>query len=601
MDSFNNKEKNNMMKNEIKRLIESGNINNAKELIIEYEILNKDDIELYSIKGIVAMLEGEYQNAELFFKDGISKKNSDYDLNYNLAYIYEIQQKFVQAYRQYKMLLKILNHIEIKKKINILKKENEVKEYLNRKRILIIAYFFPPLGGSGVQRTLKFVKYLRNFGWEPIVVTVGKSGSGLIDETLFLDVPKDIEIIRIDVKNEIDINFINRIIEIQHGVVQDNFLMNQYIHILNNNLDKLDNIIQIPDQSIFFAKEAIDNLNELVDMNEIDIIYSTSGPYSDHIIGYYLKQRFRKPWIVDFRDEWTNNAYVEYDENGFLYKILRKMECEIINASDKVLTTTPIATTNYINNFNIEKSKVNTLTNGYDEDDFKNLQSKEYYNSKFQIMHNGIFYMIRTPETFLKALKNIINANPSIKDDFVVNFTQTSNDAYWKKYVAKLGLEDNINFLGYLSHNESLKYANQADLLLLVVGPGEKNKSVYPGKIFEYLRLGKKILSLSPNGSIVDRLIEHTERGMNIDFDNVWQIENYLLDCYLSWKNKLVTNFKITDQIRKFERKILTEEFSDICNQLYVSHNEKHSLIEHDVSEKDTFLIDKLNENRGME
>ncbi|MFG7830426.1 hypothetical protein ACG0OA_08510, partial [Campylobacter jejuni] len=194
---------------------------------------------------------------------------------------------------------------------------------------------------------------------------------------------------------------------------------------------------------ITFASEVLDKISELVDFNEIEMIYSTSGPYADHIVGYYLKKQFSKPWVADFRDEWTNNPYFKFDRNGISYRIHKTMESSIINFSDKILTVTPVAEQNYISDFNQDPNKVVTITNGYDDFDFLDISTKGTHNDKFKIMHNGTFYMIRTPMTFLQAIKNLVDKGLVHPKKLEINFTWTENEDYWKEYVGNLGLSNN--------------------------------------------------------------------------------------------------------------------------------------------------------------
>lgn len=586
------------LKENLKKLVELGNITEAKEWIDILEHKFKD-IDLNSFKGIVALLEGNVNEAEKLFKAGLEKKPYDTDLYFNLAYIYENSKRVISAYRMYKRLLTLSDEQDVRAKINELEQIQEVKKYINRKKVLVIAYIFPPLGGSGVQRTLKFVKYLQECNLEPIVVTVGKSSYGIKDETLISEIPNEIEVIRIDEKEVIDNKFLQRVIEIQQGVVKNNELMKRYIQVLNNSVKDISRFIQVPDNSILFAKQVIDDLGEQINLNEIDLIYSTSGPYSDHIIGYYLKQRYKKPWIADFRDEWTNNSYIEANEDNLVYKMHHSMEQNILQACDIVLTTTPNATKNYIENFNLESDKVLTITNGYDEEDFKELKDKKQ-GKKFKIVHNGIFYMIRTPETILKALNNLIDANLVDPSEIEVNFTLVENEDYWKDYASKLSLNNIVKFLGNLSHSESLENAINADLLLLVVGEGEKCKDVYPGKAFEYLRLGKRILSLSPKHSLVEYLIENNERGRNVEFQNIKEIENYIVEVYTEWKKGNLKDLELTKEIKKFDRKELTKQLSEVAFNLLNNYDD-NILNGLDTSEKDNLFYDSLYEGGGWD
>ncbi|WP_339813105.1 methyltransferase [Paenibacillus sp. FSL R7-0189] len=587
-------------KDNIQNLIENGFLEEVKVMILEYEKIVEKDFELYSIKGTIALLEGDLKKAEKYFLDGLTEKPYDSDLIYNLAYLYEMRKENISAYRQYKKLLTLalgdLKEI-VSLKITELEKLTQVNDYIERKKVLIIAYIFPPLGGSGVQRTLKFVKYLRDFGWEPVVLTVDEGDFPFTDSTLEKEIPQEIEVIRIREKKDLDIHYINKLIQMYQVVVNNNEIMMEYVELLKNNSDKLNELAFLPDHAIVFAREVLDQINDFVNFNEIDLIYSTSGPYSDHLIGYFLKNKYEKRWVCDFRDEWTNNPYAEFDKDSILFKVLMKMEENILKSCDKILTTTPLATQNYINNFGVDTNKIETITNGYDEEDFfellpNNIQGK---NEKFRIMHNGILYMIRTPETFLKAVYNLVVNNILPREKIEIYFTLTENDDHWREVAEQLGIDDLVNFFGYLNHNDSLSYASNADLLLLIVGPGEKNKSVYPGKVFEYLRLGKRILALSPSGSLVEALINKTSRGENYEFEDVQGMQDYIIRMYKEWEAGSYSDLSINGDIKRFERRQLTRKLSDIFTET-IKEKIRFSF---DISERDENFYNDLYESGG--
>jgi glycosyltransferase involved in cell wall biosynthesis len=450
------------------------------------------------------------------------------------------------------------------------------------KNVLIVAYIFPPLAGSGVQRTLKFVNYLRSFGWKPIVVTTGQLNFPQIDFTLVDEIPKDIQVIRINGQDSLTGDDIQNIIKIYDDLIKDKTILDDYLTLISGGRAAL-----VPDNCISWANNVIKQIDTLIDINKIDMIYTTSGPYSDHIVGYYLKKKFNKPWVADFRDEWTNNAYSNVDKQSLLYKVHYGMEETIVNFADAVIATTPLASYNYATIFDLPKEKVFTITNGYDEKDFEKIEMEnlEIKHDKFTIIHNGLLYLIRTPDTFLNAIHNLIQKGLIPREKIRVQFTGTKDDGKWEKYISDLKLDDIVEFSGYLSHKESLKKAASADVLLLIVGPGEKNKSMYPGKIFEYLRLGKPIISLSPIGGVVDELIKKTNRGYNVDFHDISAIEEAIYELYNKWNNNKLLKLPINSDIRQFERKELTRQLVSVFHKILAMQQtkKKNELILQDV------------------
>jgi glycosyltransferase involved in cell wall biosynthesis len=450
------------------------------------------------------------------------------------------------------------------------------------KNVLIVSYIFPPLAGSGVQRTLKFVNYLRSFGWEPIVVTTGQLNFPQIDYTLIDEIPKDVQVIRIKEQDSLTGDDLQNIIKIYDDLIKDKTVLDDYLTLISGGRAAL-----VPDNCISWANNVIKQIDTFIDINKIDMIYTTSGPYSDHIVGYYLKKKFNKPWVADFRDEWTNNAYSNVDKQSLLYKVHYGMEETIVNSADAVIATTPLASDNYATIFDLPKDKVFTITNGYDEKDFEKIEMEnlEIEHDKFTIIHNGLLYLIRTPDTFLNAIHNLIKKGLIPREKIRVQFTGTKDNGKWEKYISDLKLDDIVEFSGYLSHKESLKKAASADILLLIVGPGEKSKSMYPGKIFEYLRLGKPIISLSPIGGVVDELIKKTNRGYNVDFHDISAIEEAIYELYNKWNNNKLLKLPVNSDIRQFERRELTRQLVSVFHKVLAMQQikKKNDLISQDV------------------
>ncbi|MCR8844812.1 FkbM family methyltransferase [Paenibacillus sp. SC116] len=568
----------------------------AKSIITEYEKINAVDYSIYCFKGIIAHMERDLLSAIECYKQGIKLNPTDVDLHYNLGCVYVENGQKALAYREFDKVIKLTNdetiQSEAKEKIGELG-EIELLAAASSKRVLIVAHIFPPVGGSGVQRTLKFVKYLQGNGWEPIVVTVGKTQYPLTDSTLLKEVPDNIEIIRVDEPElQPDQDEIAQLFQLYSNVVNRKEVMDEFLESIDNYADNY----LLPDAYVLWAMKAIKQIKEQYGYDDFDLIYTTSGPYSDHIIGYELKKHFNKPWIADFRDEWTNNPYACYEKDDPKYKMELAMEQELVRTADHVITTTPLATQNYIDIFDVCPSKISTITNGYDEEDFENLPSNTRASEKMKIFHNGLLYSIRTPQTFFEALSELVNSNQIPRDKIEVGFAWTEDEEIWRAYAAVLGLEEIVQFHGYMTHEESLLHAYEADVLLLLVGAGDKNKAMYPGKIFEYLRLNKPVLSMSPLGSLSEQLLEQTGRGINTDYNNINGIKESILRLYKMWEGKEYS-FEVTEQIEKYERRYLTKQLANIFDTLQHKKEEKvkkKRLCFFSIKDGDKFLYDTI-------
>lgn len=221
------------------------------------------------------------------------------------------------------------------------------------KKALMIAYQFPPMGGSGVQRTIKFVKYMMDFNWEPVVFTRKISKMTLKDETLSKDIPSNVKIIR---TNAYDLTEFPSLFGLFGKAIARKILIPDGERLWQN----------------FSKEEAVKVIKE----EKIDLIYTTSYPYSDHLLGLYLKKKFPNiPWVVDFRDEWTNNPYLlDNPYNPLRMNIERKMEKRVMEVADYLITNTPIMMKNFVDAYPFTKEKFYVIPNGYDKDDFQGLE-----------------------------------------------------------------------------------------------------------------------------------------------------------------------------------------------------------------------------------
>lgn len=514
---------------------------------------------MYSMEIAYQLYDMNLSNVKVFHCDNVESINK--------ANSYVLNDAFPKE--EFNYIDENLISIPYIKKSSVNKSQECIKNM--RKNILIVSYIFPPIGGSGVQRTLKFTKYLYELGWNPIVVTTDEVILPYSkDYSLLKEIPIEVQVIRIKhdkfSPEELNRDEISEILMLQQGLL-DNNLFYEYIKKIKQNVNKERKMLLNPDNSIIWANKVLREICNIVDMKNIDIIYTTSGPYSDHIIGYYLKKKFQIPWVADFRDEWTNNLELNLDKNSFVYKIQRNMEEKIVQLADKILTVTPLHTENYIKSFEIANDKVCTITNGYDEHDFINIQTENIKNDKFIIAYNGTMYSKRNPYSVILALNSLISKNLVNKEKIELHFTGYCEISVLKKirYYDKYNI---CRFNEYLDHKESLYEASKSDVLLLILGKDERYKEVYTGKVFEYLRLYKPIIALSPQNSVVEKLLVETNTGVNVEDGNIKKIGTAILKCYNSWLNNEILFKYRKEKIQKYERKELTKKLENILNSL---------------------------------
>lgn len=545
-------------------LYNMGQFSEMAELCREFLKVYEDD-RIYSALSSAEYSLGDMVLAEKSARRGLELNPESTDNILNLAFILLEKGLYSNALRMFirakrtgeKEITDICNQEiqSIEKRIG--KTSNELMPRKANRRVLIIAAIFPPESGSGVQRTVKLVKYLRLFGWEPVVITIPKSSKPSFSGFKYFDeFPDDIEVIRVPIKKSFTIA------ELQNIKEKLTFMLSAKTRIEFNDIySSMDAQNQLalcsfPEPVVFWAYEVAESIEKYVDMDNIDAVYSTSGPYSDHFAGYYIKHRFHKPWFADFRDEWSNNPAIWSDKSTLTYKMCLDCEHTIINAADQIICVTEKSYENYLD-LGVLANKLSCITNGYDEEDFEGIPKVSEKNKKFTLVHNGLLYLDRAPRTLLIALKNLIKRNDIEISSIIFQIGSYPEKSYNDKLNAEinqLGLSEVAFVTPYMEHGESLKLAAAADLLILLLGPSDTYVATYPAKIFEYLRLGKPILSLGPKGSVIESLLNKTEHGANIDFNDLNAIEAEILRIYRRWKAK-EDNFqnKITD-ISKYER-----------------------------------------------
>lgn len=455
---------------------------------------------------------------------------------------------------------------------------------MRNRNILIIAYYYPPKGGAGVQRTAKFAKYLSKYGFDVHVLTVKEDKNGLIDESLKIDIKDDIKVYRTDIDEP---DFIDKLVNInnksvtdkssERAIVKSSNDNNKFFFKFKKNLKNLAkkvfldiyNLIYIPDDKKGWIKYAVPEAKRIIKENNIELIYTTSSPYTTHMIGYELANEMDIKWIADFRDPWASNPFVSY--SYVLQKVYNCMECKVVNKADMVISVSkPI-----IDDFIIRYPKMNPekfvkITNGYDEEDFKNLDlSMGDNNECFTILYNGTMYGKETPNNLFSAIDNLLSQNKIDRNKFKIKFVGNIGHSQMdvlEKYKEKY--PKNIERMEYIIHKESLKELCRANALLLIIDDAPGNEGIYTGKIFEYIRTGKDILAIVPDGAAKDLIIE-TNTGYIASPLSVDEIEKIIFKAYENFFNKkkeLVPNY---DKVKNYSRENLTLQLISYINKFF--------------------------------
>lgn len=446
------------------------------------------------------------------------------------------------------------------------------------KNILIVAYFYPPLGGAGVQRTLKFAKFLKKFGYNVFVLTVNNEKGTIKDESLKLESTDGIKVFRALQRENFIINaIVNRNVTDVKVVKNDNkvpietktseiTLKSKVKRKIKKHLLNVYRNMYIPDDKISWKKDAINLGLKIIKEEKIDIIYSTSSPYTGHLIAYELKQKSNLSWIADFRDQWVANPFVDY--SSYAKRKNEKMEKMVIKKADAVISVSKPIIDDFINRYkDQEVNKFKVITNGYDEEDFDNFKMNEI-SPKYIITHNGTLYGKRSPKNFLIAIDKLIKDKKINRDELTIRFVgQIGKDAQEdiRFFLAKY--DNIIEFISYLPHKESIKKLEESCATLLIIEAGEGSEGIYTGKIFEYIRSGRDVIGIVPNGVAKDLILD-TNTGFCCHPEKVNEIEAVIYKSYSIWKGiekKLDIHW---EKVEKYNRENLTRELMGIIESL---------------------------------
>jgi len=413
------------------------------------------------------------------------------------------------------------------------------------KKVLIVAFFFPPLGSVGTQRSLKFVKYLSKKGWKVFVVSAKPARQFDHDEELFKDVPCSVRIHR---AYQLSINsFLDMLRRYKMGTIST--LLSKLI---------------LPDLQVGWFFPAYLMAKKIIEEENIKIIYTTSSPVTAHFIGLLLKKRNPSlKWVADFRDPWSLNAIMY----GFLgtarKRIDRILERRVLNAADEVIITTESNRIDLLKSFNIPEHKVTTITNGYDEDDFQ-VSHRKPCNGFFKITYAGSAYGNYNPKKFIQAVIPLLKSNPRIKLYFIGECSLWVHD-----YLVRNSLFDKFirffNLIAYVPYSKALQFLINSDLLLLFL-PNEA-AAVLPGKIFELIRCEVPILAIVPPEGEAAKIIRDTHSGVVINPDDINEISKTLMEYYKKWKKGKLEHIQKQGESEKYRRDILTDKLIRILNR----------------------------------
>ena len=422
------------------------------------------------------------------------------------------------------------------------------------KKVLIITYYWAPAGGPGVQRWLKFVKYLPDFNIQPIVYIPENPNYPLIDESLKSEVSEDLVILKHPIKepykwarlfSKKTSNMMSK------GIISEEreqgFLEKLLLFIRGN--------LFIPDARKNWVVPSVKVLSDYIQQENIDTIVTTGPPHSLHLIGLKLKEKLGVKWLADFRDPWTTIGYHKQLKLTEVSKEKHKgLEKKVLNIADQIIVTS----FNTKKEFNkITNKPIEVITNGYDNEvsvDFT-------MDTQFTLSHIGSLLSKRNPEVLWKVLSDLLNENINLKKVFQLNFVGFISEPVLQS-INKHGLSEYINNVGYVTHKEAVIYQKKSQVLLLIEIDSEETKCIIPGKLFEYMVSRRPIIAIGPEGSDVEKIIDETNTGNYFCYNDYDSLKATILKYFQSFQNNTLQVQPVG--LKKYSRKQLTEQLSQL-------------------------------------
>ena len=445
------------------------------------------------------------------------------------------------------------------------------------KKVLIISYYFPPSGGPGVQRVLKFVKYLPEFGWQPVVLTVKDAEFPARDESLLSEIPPDISVFRTRIfepykfyrsltgrneKTAIDVDNINK--------GRKTSLSEKFAEFIRAT-------VFIPDARRGWLKYAFEEGKRILNSEQPDVIFSSSPPYTCALIAMKLKKYALKhqnkniPWVSDFRDAWT--GYMTSPDRWLIpSSIDRWYERNTLQMSDAL----SIVAKGIKDDFDTKYPDISVLKeyylirNGFDPDDFAELKANKDKNEKFTVVYTGSMYGKRNPYFLLDTVSGLVSSGKVNQEKLKFIFVGRCG-AEILDYISRSPINNSIELVPYVTHSQSISYLLRADAMLLLIDEDKYSKMILSGKVFEYLGASqlshKPIIAIAPEGEAAE-LIRETSSGDIIHNNDTKKLSEIFLKYYNSFFENINTSSLNSDAVKQYDRKLLTKKLAEVFNHI---------------------------------
>ena len=432
------------------------------------------------------------------------------------------------------------------------------------KRVLIITYYWPPSGGSGVQRWLKMSKYLPEFGWQPVIYTTENAEYPIVDPSLEKDVAPETEVIRRPIVEPYTLYKkvlgLKKEETVKAGFTQEEnkgqgWKARLAMWIRGN--------LFIPDARRWWVKPSVKYLKEYLKAHPVDAIISTGPPHSMHLIAFKLNEALGIPWIADFRDPWTEiDFYDDLHLTRWADRKQHKLERKVLTKADK-LVTIGWDCARGLGRLGNRNERV--IPNGFDWE-ADSAQQDVPLSKEFTLTHLGVITPSRNAPQLWAALKELKEENEDFRKDLKIRLVGQVDQSVVQS-LSETGLKDNTEIISYVPHDEALPMQQSSQVLLLLINNTPNAKGILTGKLFEYLASGRPILCIGPEDGDAARVLSETQAGNTIGFDDKAGIKTALHYYYNKFKNNELISSK-SDKINAYSRQSLSQKYASLLESI---------------------------------
>ncbi len=419
-------------------------------------------------------------------------------------------------------------------------------------KVLVITYYWPPAGGPGVQRWLKFTKYMPDFGIKPIVFVPKNADYPILDKSLSDEVPRNLKVIEHPILEPYRFASIfskKKTKRISSGIIQKE----QKQTLLEKLLLWIRGNLFIPDARKHWVKPSVQYLNDFIAENSIETIITTGPPHSVHLIGMSLKDKLGIEWIADFRDPWTTIGY--HNKLKLTNSSQQKhqlLESQVLNKANKIIVTSKTTQKEFEHK---TRQPIEVITNGFDD-----RKRSEVLDDNFTISHIGSLLTNRNPTALWHVLGELTKENKTFADKLNIQLVGIVGDDVLES-INTFGLSDFVQCPGYVDHEKVLEYQSKSQLLLLLEIDAEETKGIIPGKLFEYMKAKRPILAIGPKDWEAGTIVEATQSGRYFQADDQSSIKEVVLNWFEAYQKGSLKAKAIG--IEKYHRKQLTKDLAD--------------------------------------